>query len=301
MLVSGCVSAPTVSPTASAQPSTTATASPTIGLPLPTPSTTAPPSAGAPAEALAVTVETFAFSRGDRPLPTTVWYPSTAGRYPVVVFGHGLGGAPLAYFQLLRRWAAAGFVVAAPAFPHTSFGAPDFTVVDVLNQPADLSAVLDGLIALPGDGRVRQRLDITRVAVAGHSAGAITALGCFTADGPQRRDPRFGAAVILAGNTFGMGDAFTGAPAAILFVHAADDPVVPTFTGRLAYAAVPWPKAFLTLPSREHTDPYLNPSDPQFDTVVAATTDFLRWRLYGDTAAAGRLAATSGLENHLAG
>ena len=70
----------------------------------------------------------------------------------MVVFSHGLDGRPDDYQVLLTRWAAAGFVVAAPTFPHTGRGS-DGNMLDVLNQPADVSYVLTQVLALDGEGR----------------------------------------------------------------------------------------------------------------------------------------------------
>lgn len=241
---------------------------------------------------------TITFTRGARKLETTIVWPAEGqGRLPVILFGHGLGGLPPFYGELLKRWAAAGFVVAAPAFPQTRFGADKVEITDVPNQPADLGAVLDGLIALDPADPIRQRLDPDKVAAAGHSAGAISALGLFTANGPEGRDERIDAGIILAGNSLGVGEKFTGDPVPLLFVHATGDPVVPSATGRSAYRAVPWPKGFLTLPGKEHITPYLAPGDPAFPTVAAATTDFLLWALLKDAQAFQRLRKTPGLES----
>jgi fermentation-respiration switch protein FrsA (DUF1100 family) len=252
----------------------------------------------AQAAAIGTQYRTINFTRGERKLQTTVVWPDAPGRYPIVLFGHGLGGMPQFYAELLKAWAAAGFVVAAPAFPETRWGA-QVQIQDVPNQPADLSTVLDSLLALDPSDPLRQRLDPQRVAAAGHSAGAISALGLFTANGPEGRDTRVHAGIILAGNSLGVGERFTGAPVPLLFVHAANDPVVSNASGRAAYRAVPWPKAFLTLPGKEHTTPYMAPADPAFPTVSAATTDFLRWSLLGDAEAGQRLGQIPGLENKL--
>jgi fermentation-respiration switch protein FrsA (DUF1100 family) len=232
------------------------------------------------------------FHRSGRVLPTLVYAPVPAGRYPVVVFGHGLMGEPADYTALLTRWAAAGFVVAAPAFPDTNRSAAHFSLLDVPNQPADIGMVLSGLVTLPRTDPVARRLDRDHVAVAGHSAGAITALGVLTDDGPEGRDRRFTAGVILAGNLLGVGQTFSAPPVPVLFVHADHDPIVPYATGVAAYQRVPWPKALLTLPGDEHSEPYADPADRSFATVRAATTDFLRSSLYGDPAALRRFLAT---------
>jgi dienelactone hydrolase len=287
-VLAGC-SSPTGAPSHVAQVSSS-----------PSPSPISAQTGHAPAKTFAVGTRTLKLHRGNRPLTTTVYYPkNTPGRFPVVVFGHGLGGKPTAYADLLRRWASAGFVVAAPAFPHTAWGVDRFDVLDVPNQPADMGAVYDGLVALPPGDALRKLIDPTRAAAAGHSAGAITTVGVFSDDGPEGRDKRFAAGIVLAGNTIGVGQTFSGKPAPMLFVHAAEDPVVPYWTGQGAYQDVPWPRAFVRLPGKEHTLPYLARSNKQFALVAAATVDFLRWALYGDAAARGRLAHVQGIDDQL--
>ncbi|HEX6500868.1 MAG TPA: chlorophyllase [Micromonosporaceae bacterium] len=256
--------------------------------------TTLPPRAGAaPTRPLPVAVRTLTVTNGpDRVLPTTVWYPTATGRFPVVVFSHGLTGLPTDYAALLARWATAGFVVAAPAYPHTSRGVARFDITDVLNQPADASAVLTAVL---DDAALRDRVDPAHVAAAGHSAGAITTVGLFTG----ARDPRLSAGVVLAGNALGFGTRYTGPPAALLFVHGDRDGVVSYASGKAAFAAAPWPKAFLSVPGGGHTDPYIRPGTTGYATVAATTTDFLRWALYGDRAAYRRLAATGSIDDEL--
>ncbi|MEE3918458.1 hypothetical protein V2I01_07320 [Micromonospora sp. BRA006-A] len=86
--------------------------------------------------------------------------PGGGRAVPVVLFSHGLSARPEDCQALLTRWAAAGFVVAAPRFPHTSQGT-DGNPLDVLSQPADVSYVLTRVLALgekAGDP-LRGRLD----------------------------------------------------------------------------------------------------------------------------------------------
>ncbi len=67
------------------------------------------------------------------------------GPYPLIVFSHGLGASPAGYRSLLVVWAAAGYVVAAPAFPKTNSAATDgINPGDFANQPADVTAVISG-------------------------------------------------------------------------------------------------------------------------------------------------------------
>ena len=217
-----------------------------------------------------------------RELPTTIWYPSTgAGPFPVIVFSHGFSSSPGAYDDLLQGWAAAGAVVAAPTFPLTSEGSA-LVDADVVDQPADVSFVLSSVLALgSGDAELAGRIDPARVAVAGHSAGAITTLGvldsCCT-------DPRVTAAVVLAGDRqLFLSPAASGVPT--LFVHGTADDVLPIAGGQAAYAAATGAKAFVQLPGATHSAPYDDPSDQYAATVATVTTDFLRWTLGGDAQA----------------
>jgi fermentation-respiration switch protein FrsA (DUF1100 family) len=260
----------------------------------PAPSASPPAGRSAPRDPYEVGERTLRMNRGgDRPLAVTIWYPAAGdgpaparGRFPVVVFSHGLGGAPDDYRALLTRWAAAGFVVVAPAYPHTSRGADHRQVLDVLNQPADASHVLTRVLALDGAAGdpLRGHLDTSRVGAAGHSAGAITTLGMFS----FQRDERLDAGVVLAGNGLGVGSGVEGPAAPLLFVHGRRDQVVSYASGKAAYDAVPWPKALLTLPDAGHLGG-LGARDAEFNVVASATVEFLRWSLYGDPAAKRRL------------
>ncbi|WP_433387435.1 poly(ethylene terephthalate) hydrolase family protein [Micromonospora sp. KLBMP9576] len=279
-------------------PPTQATAAPGQGA-IPAPRV---PAGTAPDRAFAVGVRQLKLNRdGTRPLPVTLWYPAAGkaggqpersadaagGKFPVVMFSHGLNARPADYQTLLTRWAAAGFVVAAPTFPHTSRGG-DGNALDVLNQPADVSYVLTKVLALDaraGDP-LRGRLAADRVAAAGHSAGGVTTIGLFTA----RRDERLDAGVVFAGTALGVGTAFAGAAAPQLFVHGEADEVVGYAAGKAVYDKVPWPKAMLSLPKGDHGRALL--SDGAALRVVSDTTvNFLRWSLYGDASAKSRIPA----------
>ncbi len=258
-----------------------------------------PPAGTAPAQAFAVGRRDFPFQRGaDRPLPTRVWYPATgpvpanpspvdgappmAGRYPLIVFSHGLTSAPDDFAALLPRWAQAGFVVAAPMFPKTAYGVPDFDPSDIANQPADVRHVLDQLLALAGDplGPV---IDPDRVAAAGHSGGAITTVGLFSAE----RDERLKAGVVIAGTDF-RSTPFAGPPAGMLFVHGRNDDTVTFGAGHTVFKAVPWSRAMLAITEGGHVI-----EDASFEAITQTTTEFWRWALYGDGAARSRIPAAA--------
>jgi dienelactone hydrolase len=269
------------------------------------PSTSAKPSASAapraPSKTFTVATRQLSLARGTRPLPTTVWYPATstkansplaAGRFPVVVFSHGLHGLPQYYQQITSRIAAAGFIVAAPAYPFTNANSSAFNAGDMGNQPADASAVVTAVLKLnttAGD-RFAGHIDPARVGAGGHSAGGFTTAGMLAG----QRDTRIKGAVIIAGGPMGT---FAGPRTPVLFVHGDKDPTVAYAVGHDAYAKLAWPKAFLTEVGQGHGE-YLGSSAKGFDQMMRTMLDFFRWTLYSDTVAKGRLsgdAAKSGV------
>ncbi|MFI7599837.1 alpha/beta hydrolase family protein [Actinoplanes sp. NPDC049681] len=269
-----------------------------------------PPVGTAPAAAYPVGRRTLQLSRGDRALPTTVWYPAAGtapggepapgqdapaagGRFPLVLFSHGLTAQPGDYEDMLARWAQAGLVVAGPTYPKTSYGVPDLDPQDIVNQPADASHVIDQLLTQGGPAGAM--IDPDRLAAAGHSAGGITTVGLFSA----RRDERLKAGVVLAGTDF-QGMPFTGPAAAMLFVHGRKDETVTYRAGHAVFSAVPWSRAMLSVTKGGHVT-----GSGDFEATTRTSAEFLRWALHGDTTAKARLpqaAATGGVatfENQL--
>ncbi|GGN03049.1 hypothetical protein GCM10010109_09230 [Actinoplanes campanulatus] len=218
----------------------------------------------------------FDFNRGgDRPLPTKVWLPAAGGARPLIYFSHGLTSQPDDYAELLTAWQAAGFVVAAPKYPHTWHEAPEYNADDIVNQPADAQFVITEVLkALPG------RIDANRIAAAGHSAGAITTIGLFSGS----RDERLKAGVLIAGRQMPQPAPFSGTPAPLLFVQGKLDATVTYEQAYGAYNEVSWPKGFLELPQGTHL-----PHRDQPAVVAATTTDFWHWTLDGDEAAKQKL------------
>ncbi|HET6533278.1 MAG TPA: chlorophyllase [Actinoplanes sp.] len=263
----------------------------------------APPTGAAPARAFAVGRRDLGLDRGaDRPLPTRVWYPATGavpdrpspvdgaapatGRFPLILFSHGLTSSPEDFAALLSRWAQAGFVVAAPSFPHTANGVARFDAGDIVNQPADVRHVLDRLLALAGDP-LATIIDPARLAAAGHSGGAITTTGLFSA----ARDERLTAGLVIAGTDF-LGAPFAGPPAAMLVVHGRNDDTVAYRAGRAVFDAVPWSRAMLTVTSGGHVI-----TSGDFEAITGTSTEFWRWSLYGDAAARSRMSAAAAAGN----
>jgi fermentation-respiration switch protein FrsA (DUF1100 family) len=253
----------------------------------------------APAQAFAVGRRDFTFARGDRALPTRVWYPAAgvapaspspgdnappaAGKFPLVLFSHGYTGQPDDYAALLARWAQAGFIVAGPTYPHTSYGAKQLDQTDIVNQPADATYVIGKLVALGATDPLGAVLDGAKLAAAGHSAGGLTTTGLFSKD----RDKSLLAGVVIAGTDF-EGTPFTGPAAAMLFVHGKNDDTVAYQAGHTVFEAVPWSRAMLTITDGGHV---IEGSD--FEPIAATSAQFLRWALYGDPAAKARIPAAA--------
>jgi poly(3-hydroxybutyrate) depolymerase len=276
---------PAITPSPSAVSTAPASAAPHTRSPgTPARTLTTPPAGTTPATTYPIRERKLRFSRGsDRPLATTVWYPDAPGPFPLVLFSHGLTSEPSAYAALLTAWAQAGFVVAAPAYPHTSHGVADYDPVDVINQPVDASYVITQMIALTAeDGDpLSGRINTARVAAAGHSAGGITTIGMFCGN----RDDRLAAGIVLSGRQIFRAP-FAGPPAALLFVHGKLDKTVPYAEGLAAFRTVPWSRAMMAVTEGGHVA-----ITKDFGPVIATTTDFLRWSLYGDATARSRLRA----------
>ncbi|HUF83708.1 MAG TPA: hypothetical protein VMQ81_03845, partial [Acidimicrobiia bacterium] len=138
-------------------------------------------------------------SAPSRTLVTTILYPEGEGPFPLIVLAHGLTGNPDKFTELTTAWASAGFVVAAPLFPLTSNQAPAEVIADYNNQPADLSFVIDEVLARSeGDeGPLAGLVAADRVGAAGLSLGGATVYGIgFNS---CCRDDRVGAVVVMAG------------------------------------------------------------------------------------------------------
>jgi fermentation-respiration switch protein FrsA (DUF1100 family) len=202
--------------------------------------------------------------------------PSASGPYPLLVFAHGFDATPATYASLLHYWASAGFVVAAPLFPRTNPhapGGPD--EADVVNQPADISFVISKLLALDADSSspLHALINAGRIAVAGHSDGAETALA--VADARRLRDPRVRAGVIMSGAEIsGIGGySFSGGPPLMAIQGTADRLNEPRFTYAFFNSARP-PKYMLKLLGATHLAPYTS-QQPQLRLVEGATTAFL--------------------------
>jgi predicted dienelactone hydrolase len=200
-----------------------------------------------------------------------------AGPFPLVVFGHGFAVTPSIYAPLLRAWAAAGYVVAAPVFPLGNANAPGGpNEADIVNQPGDMSFVVSHMLAASASpsSLLRGMVDPLLIAVSGHSDGGETALA--TAYDRDYRDPRVRAAIILSGATIPGPDRLVSAadgPPLLATQGSADRLNRPKDT-RAFFDVVARPKFLLTLLGARHLPPYTY-EQPQLSIVEQVTIAFL--------------------------
>jgi fermentation-respiration switch protein FrsA (DUF1100 family) len=241
----------------------------------------------APASAREIDVHVFRFVDADRTIAlpngahrhrvvvTIVRYPSTGGPFPLVVFGHGFALTPASYAPLLRAWTEAGYVVAAPIFPLGNANAPGGpNESDLVNQPADMRLAITRLLALNSrsNGVLHGRIDPQRIAIAGHSDGAETALA--VAYDSRYRDPRVDAAVILSGAEMtGMGAFPRHGPPLLAMQGTADTTNSPSNTLGY-YRQATRPKFLVLLIGASHRPPYTS-QEPQLRIVERVTIAFL--------------------------
>jgi dienelactone hydrolase len=139
-------------------------------------------------------------SRGDRTLPTEIWYPArAAGRdaeplpraYPLVLMAHGFTGSRLNYEYLTAQLASWGFVVAAPVFVGLTHDTCCSESPDVLAP--DLSFVCRTLHDTSGPlSKYAQHVRGIATGLVGHS------LGGFGVAEAAKIDASFTAVVALA-------------------------------------------------------------------------------------------------------
>ena len=154
----------------------------------------------------------------ERPVPVRLYWPRTEGPIPLVVFSHGIGGSRRGYSYLGEYFASQG--VASLHLQHVGSdrslwrGNPLSLVTrlqsaaqdrEALERVRDLSFALDQVLAHP---EFAPRIHRARIAAAGHSYGANTAMLAAGAsverDGRRidLRDARIRAAVLISAPPF---------------------------------------------------------------------------------------------------
>lgn len=230
----------------------------------------------------------------ERTLVTRIAHPTSGGPYPLIVLSHGLTGHPDEFTDTVPMWAADGFVVASPAFPLTNREVPGAwsNAADVVNQPGDVSFVIDEVLAANDDpdSPLHGLVDPEAIGVVGHSLGGATtwAVSFNTAT----RDDRIDSTAIFAGLTIGMPDGEfefdSGLP--LLVLHG-DGEDIPIGLDQAAYDQATSPKWFVTLHGGDHVPPYTDAPSPYDDLVTETLLDFWHGTLDGDADALDRVTA----------
>jgi len=155
-----------------------------------------------------------------RRVPVKLYFPQTnMGRFPVIVFSHGLGGSREGYAYLGRYWAAHGYFSLHLQHPGSDDSVwrgelqPREALRRVIADPRNsLDRVMDVRFALDQmeklnceRGPFQGRMDLDKVGMAGHSFGAWTtqAVAGEVFFGPAGKsiswsEPRIRAAVIMS-------------------------------------------------------------------------------------------------------
>jgi dienelactone hydrolase len=207
---------------------------------------------------------------------TQVWIPQRPGRSPLVVFAHGFQVGPAPYTALLQTWAAHGYVVAAPEFPLTdaAVAGSNLDEADIDNQPADVRFVTNFLVS---SSPVAAQIDPGKVAIAGHSDGAETALAAATS--PAGVGQPVYRAVIAFGVQPVPGAAGRNPP--ILVGQGDEDTINPPSYGYSTFAAAASPKYLLVLRGGGHLAP-LEAGSAWLPGIEAETEAFMDAYVAGD-------------------
>jgi dienelactone hydrolase len=249
-----------------------------------------------------------------RTLKTAIYYPAAGppteaptenappdakhGRYPLVLFSHGIYATGTAYVDVLKTWASAGYVVAAPNYPLSSADSPGGVnfgsgVADTHNQPADATFVINETIK---DKQVGGVVDSKRIGASGHSLGGITTYGL--AYSACCRDKRIKAALPMSGFAGVVEDIqkyVWDGQAPLLALHGDSDGTVPYVSDVNTFAWAKPPKFLLTFPGAGHIFPFLGGDTAQAAALKESTTAFLDRYLKDDKAALDRLRAAATL------
>jgi fermentation-respiration switch protein FrsA (DUF1100 family) len=242
----------------------------------------------------------------NRTLHTTIYYPARGkpgeavtpdahadrkrGRYPLILFSHGQNSFGAEYEPLLRQWASAGYVIAAPDYPLSNMHAPGgATAADLDQQPADARFVIDRVLALNASrsGALAGMVDPKRIGASGHSLGALTTYRLVY--DTCCADKRIKAAAPMSGLAGDPPEFFTGISTPLLAEHGDADGTLPYAGGMAAFADASPPKFFLTLIGGGHTPPYRGAPAPAPTTVAHVTLDFFDRFLKSDRGALVRL------------
>lgn len=163
------------------------------------------------------------------------------GPYPVLVFLHGTAAFRTQSLSTMVHWASRGFVVVAS--DHAGLYLGDLLGFEIgADQPADTALLLDALASPSGElSFLAGAVDLTRVGIAGHSAGGAALASLGSTPGVRALAP-------MAAGGVEAGDALES----VLVMGAVDDAVVPYDQQVGGYQASPPRKRLVGIANAGH-------------------------------------------------
>ncbi len=206
------------------------------------------------------------------------------GPLPLIVFAPGFMQCGLHYFDMLKYWATAGYVVAVVNFPKSDCKVGDAaTESDMINQPYDVSYAITTLLAMSKakHGLFAGLIAPSKIGIAGQSDGgdtvaAVAASSCCI-------DRRVKAIAVQSGAEWPPmpGNYFTRTPAPILFTQGSADVINPP-----GCSVQMWrddrnkTRFYLDLLGASHTEPYWGINRYEKVTVRVTLAFFDRYILH---------------------
>jgi predicted dienelactone hydrolase len=152
-----------------------------------------------------------------------------------------------------RHLASRGYVVASPDFPLSKFWTPGgANVAAVLQQPRDVSFVLDQLLAMSAvtGGKLSGAINGDRIGMSGHSLGGLTSL--LVAYGIDRVRSVDCIVPIAAPGWFVPSDISRGMRVPAMIIGGTKDKIVNPASIRAGYEAASAPKWWVQVAGAEH-------------------------------------------------
>jgi alpha-beta hydrolase superfamily lysophospholipase len=223
-----------------------------------------------------------------RNLPTYVWTPTAPGAYPLVVFVHGYNIGPLQYQRFCSTLASSGYVVAAPSFPlEDPSRGNGLSRADLPNEAIDVAFVITSLEANASANKIQ----LSRIAVIGHSDGADVALLVGYERGTV--DSRVLAIVSDAPDPITSTTVPSSVP--LLLIQGTADSIVPYSSSQTVYNQLSVPTYYVSLLGADHLPPIAGGTawTPVLDASIAEFLDVnIADRGPGSASLAGTLAAS---------
>jgi predicted dienelactone hydrolase len=207
-------------------------------------------------------------SRPSRIFECLLWYPeSDSSPHPLVVYSHGFMSMKEEGTYLAKQLASHGIVVVSTDYPLTNFGTEGGpNIADAVNQPADVSFLIDSVLALGADDKPFEGdIDAERIGAMGLSLGGLTTT--LVTFHPRLRDDRIKAAISIAGPGSFFGTRFfESSNAPLLMIAGSEDAMIDYRTNALPLLDRARNFGLLTIDGGSHTG-FASIADPLFRFV----------------------------------